>query len=315
MNSYLTAGFVVCATALPVFADKAACVADLEATNPVLDGALAELAPAFEEGRCVLRDLELALPGSGPEQVLHVEAISWKAEWADRAEDLIPQALGLDVRDAWLSTQVNDFEELAYQIRLVSELNSTDLLLDYTLDPETGRFDLNNLDVRETSGNRLTVSAQLGNFDFSALTARPLQADRLMQIRLDDLDLKWRNTGFFEGMAQLWLPLVYPRFGDTPELAVGNTKIWLRDQINKLPGSLVITDSRDTLAAMVDTLPHPEGAMHLRLTTENGLAPQDIAAVFLTGAPIWDRLEDVLGGVSIAADWQQPEDCGCDDTW
>lgn len=315
MNSFLAAGFLVSATALPVVANDAGCVADLEATVSVLGGALTALAPVFEEDRCVLRDLDLVVPGSGPEQVLHAGKISWKAKWVDRAEDVIPQALILDVQDAWLLTQMRDFEELAYQIRLVAELNSTDLHLDYTLDPETGRLDLNDLDIREASGNRLVVSARIGNFNLAALTARPLQADGLMQIRLDDLDIMWRNTGFFEGMAQLWLPLVYPRFGSTPELAVANAKTWLRDQTIELPGNLAPPDSRDALAAILETLPHPEGIMHVRLATENGLAPQDIAPAFLMGRPTWDKLEEVLGGVHLTADWKPSEDCDCVDGW
>ncbi|MDP0929872.1 hypothetical protein Q0601_22040 [Paracoccus onubensis] len=315
MNSFLAAGFLVCATVLPVVANDARCVADLEATDPVLDGVLADLAPVFEEDRCVLRDLDLALPGSGPEQVLHVGEINWKTEWAGRTGETIPRALVLDVQDAWLLTQVRDFEDLAYQIRLVAELNSTDLHLDYTLDPETERFELNELDVRDTSGNRLAVSAQLGNFDLAALTTRPLQPDRLMKFRLNELDIRWRNTGYFEGMTQLWLPLVYPRFGDTPELAVENMKIWLHDHIGKLPGGLATPNSRDAMAAMVETLPHPEGIMHVHLAAGNGLAPQDIAVGFPKGAPSWGALETILSGVRLNADWQPSEGCDCLEKW
>lgn len=323
MKALLAAGLLLCATAAPVLGSQADCQADLDllraalGEDVALDGPdpLAALAPVSEDGRCVLRDLAVQMPDGAAPGMLEAQEISWRATWPDAAPGGVPQSLVLDIRGARMVPQLRDMADMAYQMRLTAELSSTDLHLDYAIDPAAKRLVLSSLDVAQTGGNRLALSGTVENFDLTALTAQPPQLDKVMQFRLTDLDLRLRNAGLFESMAMLWLSAIQPQFGDTPEAAVDNARAWLTEQIGAMPDYLVTQDSRVAMAAMVATLPHPEGVMHLKLSTENGIAGQDVMPAFLLGRPTWAMLEQPLAGVRLSADWQPPEACDCDADW
>lgn len=136
-----------------------------------------------------------------------------------------------------------------------------------------------------------------------------------MEFRLTDLDLKLRNVTMFESIALLWLDMIYPQFGETPEAAVSNTKVWLVDQLRAMPAFLLTQDSREALIAMIGTLPHPEGVMHLTLGGETGIAALDLARAFESGEPTLAQLEEALAGVQLSADWRPPEACDCGGDW
>lgn len=323
MKALLAAGLLLCATAAPAFSDQAGCDADLDALRAALGDAFAPddanpfaaLEPVDEGGRCVLRDLAVPTPDGGAAGLLEAQEIAWRSTWPDEARGGVPQSLVLDISGARMVPQFDGMEEVAYQMRLTAELSSTDLHLDYAIDPAAKRLVLSSLDVAQTGGNRLALSGTVENFDLTALTAQPPQLDKVMQFRLTDLDLRLRNAGLFESMAMLWLSAIQPQFGDTPEVAVDNAKAWITEQIGAMPDYLVTQDSRVAMAAMVATLPHPEGVMHLKLSTENGIAGQDVMPAFLLGRPTWAMLEQPLAGVRLSADWQPPEACDCDADW
>ena len=302
--------------------DDEGCRADLAALQAVVGVSatgtepgefLPDGGPVFRDGQCELPVLRIPLPSGSFRQEYRLAPIRWLAEWADDSRPMPPANLSLDIPD--IRQRFDPDGEggvdpaFAYQMELISDINSFALHLDYSYASETGQFDLTKFSFGDDGDNRMTLSASLSGADlagiFAAGPSGPPPLDKLATIRLNDATLTLGNGGFFETMTMGWLNLIQPAFGPTPKEAVEGVKLYARDQIAAMPETLIADDGRAALTALVDSLPHPLGTLTLRLDAPEGIVPGRFAmTAALVENPGWASFEPLLDGARIEAEWQ-----------
>lgn len=105
-------------------------------------------------------------------------------------------------------------------------------------------------------------------------------------------------------MAVAWLSPIFPALGDTPEAAVAAAQQIARDQIAAMPAPPATPADRAALIAVVDAVPHPLGALRLRLNAPQGLLPSRFAATALMVATLsWNSFAGLLGDARLTAEW------------
>lgn len=271
-----------------------------------------------EDGQCVVKDVGFPLSSLGDYQMeLAVKELRWNADWAGGDRVLPPANLVLDMRQiatrlnaAQTDGAINPVVEMTqYQNNLMAEVSPANLSLEIAFDDQAKVLDLKRLEVDQVGRNGFTLQTTLRNIDLGGLLNAdwhqlpPL--DKLVVISVDGLDFSATNGGFFESMSITWLSAIYPALGDSPEAAVENAKLTLRDAIAQVPDGLLVDDSRDNLLAVVNSIPHPLGTLHATLDTADGLVPAHFATSFVTigEPPTWDNLAALLQGATLKVDW------------
>ena len=313
---------LVLLTAAPALADPADCNADLAAIltaleAPVPDPAnpLAGLLPEgagieFEDGHCLIRQLEFPTSGGVYAQKLSAGPIRWQVEWADEGRHLLPKRLVLDVERAVqipvLDPDHNDQMEqmFAYQMKISAPLNLMRLGVDLAYDPKAGTLSIDRFDAQIGPGNQLALTARLTELPADLTPDQLLPKDLLETAAINALDLKLTNSSLFESSAVTWLMMIFPSYGDTPERAVQHAQSASRDWIATIPDSLTTAEDRTQLTAMIDAIPNPQGELHLTLDAPRGLSPSRIESTLMAAErPGWAAVDSLLQDARLTARW------------
>ena len=315
MKLPLVVPIIVCCAVASAHAEVDDCEADLRALGqgqvglllkdvfPVVEGA--RLPPlSFEEGRCVVRDVALALGTASPyRQMVHANEVRWTVEWSDAARAFAPTRLLLEASGLWQGIESDEFDPtIAYQMRLVGEATPSALVIDYTYDPATERLDLRRFDIG-TRDNGLSLLMTVEKLRADALTSGAASIDDVLALRPTNAEISLRNTILVETMTGAWLPLIYPQLGQTPDAAIAEAKRLAQTQLATVPGAVLPEPSQMAISAMIESLPHPTGELQLRMSAPKGLALSELAQVAAGGAPTWEDLVDALSGASLQAAW------------
>lgn len=298
------------------FADEADCRADLAAlqthvygaANPPQDGMQVpdlanSLKPVLENGSCVLRDISFPWPAPPGLQV-RIDSIVWKADWADAKRSFPPAKLEFALNGLRQTYDPNDTEPLGYMIGVQMEQSRYSLALDVEYDRENSRLRLNKVDIDGPAKNGLKLSAIYENVT-PDLFASDLQApEQLSEVALREMDLRIANQGLFEGYVGALIELVHPRFGETPAQAVEAAKALTIAEIDAIPPHQSLDpSSREALKALLGTLPHPAGELHLVFADETGMSASALADAFPNGRPDWQKLIAQLELSSLVVEW------------
>ena len=309
-------------SATPALADLADCEADLAAIAamlalPAADPAhpLAELLPeqggiAFEDGRCLIPQLEVPIAHSGYGQKLVAGPIRWQIEWADEGRRQLPKRLVLDVeRAVQVPVPKRDGEGqleqiFAYQMKISAPLNAMRLGVDLSYDNAAGTLAINRFDGQIGPGNRLALTGRLSALPADLTPDQLLPKDLLALATINALDLKVTNSGLFENSSVSWMMLIFPGYGDSPEQAVQNAQAMSRAWIAGIPDSLTTAEDRAQLTAMIDAIPNPQGELHLTLDAPRGLSPSRIESTLMAAErPGWAAVDSLLQDARLTARW------------
>lgn len=273
--------------------------------------------PAFEDGFCVIRDIQLPLWGhSTIAPYYFASVLRWQADWADASRPMPPNRLLIEAPRVGISYggQGDMPDELGqmlrYQAGLITDLYPNEFRLDLAFDPQTDRLEIRQLAAQTAFANRVELSATLRNADLDGVlngdgTALP-PLDKLTLIGIEQAKLTATNNGFFESTAMNWLSLIYPQsgLGDTPEAAVTAAQQLAHDHLAAVPDSLIGPDGKAALGALIDSIPHPLGTLRLHLDAPNGIEPSRIATtLMLVKNPSWDSFGAVIGDAKLSAEW------------
>lgn len=289
------------------------------APGSILDLLPAGKQPVFEDGFCVIHDLRTAQLGSSlSTPVYFASALRWQADWTDASRPMPPNRLVLEVPEFGTSFgRTGDPTDemgqlLTYYGRLMTDLYPNEFRLELAFDPQADLLEIRQLAVQNAYANRAEFSATLRNADLDGALrsdwsgAPPL--DKLAPISIEGADLSLTNNGYFESMAMSWLHFIYPRLGATPEAGVAAAQALARDQLAMVPDSLIPEASKAALSAVIDSIPHPTGTLHLRLDAPNGIQPARIAATqLMVDNASWTSFGGIFDGASLTAEWAPVE--------
>ena len=243
--------------------------------------------------------------------------LRWQADWADATRLMPPTRLSIRVENLLqvftpspdMPLEPGDFRLLtAYQTQVLAELAPYRLALDMTYDPAAQIIDLTNLSAHRGDWDGAVFSARIADADLAALFAPnagslPL-LDGIPAASLHHADLRLTNLGLFEGIFSGWVGMIYPALGDTPEDAVDRARTIAAEQLAQIPPSLIDSDSRAALTAVLDSIPHPLGRLRVTLDAPDGIAPARLAAATaMIEQPGWADIEGMLNGASLIARW------------
>ena len=299
----------------------AASVEDCQADLEVLASAVLPAMPAgsgmtnpyagapveYRDGRCVTPQFRTPQQhmGAGMLRRFVIGSLSWQADWSEGERVFPPLALSLAVESFHQEFTAEDgMPEMAYIQNMMLGTQRGSLQLEFRTDPEARSLDLTRLEITPNGFDRLVLSAKLTDIDLRGMAGGPsLSPDALLGIGVTDIDLTLSNRAFFETMAGLWLRAIYPAMGETPEQAVEAAKAMATGFIATIPDGLSSDDSRAALTALVTSLPHPTGDLHMTLQAADGLTAGEIAPAFVMGTPSWKLLEEPLRDTRIEAEW------------
>lgn len=277
--------------------------------------ALTAMTPVEENGRCILREVSLPLTEGMVSYTIEADEVAWTAQWGEGGREIAPQKLVLEMTGARNIPIFEGMPESIYQMRLIGERNRGSVHLDYELDLERKQLTLNRLEIDMSGGTRMRTAARLEEFDLPGLLAVPAQMDKAAQVRLHELDVKVENGGFFESMSAVWIAFLYPAYGDTPQGAVEAAKQMLTKQVDGLPDQLMDQESRKALTAIIASVPHPAGLMHVNVSSAKGISTLDFAPLAALQPVTLEALLSYMEGVKITVRHDDVPSCVCESRW
>ncbi len=312
MKSSLAAAALIALGSLSAAADTLAekpdCAADLAYAVTLLNGQQfwprVELRPGAvpveEDGRCVLREGSLFLWGKGMPYPVKIKEVAWTAVWGGEGRVSIPHKLVLDVpyieRAMFVGGQDSEVTESAEDL----EASFWGVHLDYEIDVSRDLISLNRLGLSVGPRNRVLVSGQiqLAGQALTKMNGVGNHPDDVFGVK--GVELQVLDEGLIKILSVASFALFQYAFKLSMDDAELFVKMFLSDQIEKLPEGLVDQHSRSALLAMVKMLPHPHGIMHFKINSETGLFLNDIEALEEGGEePLVERLQ--RAGITISA--------------
>ena len=267
----------------------------------------ADLPVEYRGGRCVLGQFSTPPLYMAPDMQRRfvIGPLSWQAEWSGAERIFPPSALSLRIegfRQEFSASE--DMAEMAYIQNVIQGRQNGSLQLEFRSDPQARSLDLTRLEITPNGTDRLVLSAKLTDIDLRDIVGGArVSPDDLLRIGVTDINLSLSNRFFFESMVGAWLNAIYPAMGETPEQAANAAKAMATGFVATIPATLADDDSRAALTALVASLPHPTGDLHMTLHAAGGLSAGDIAPAIIVSGPSWQLLEEPLRDVRIKAEW------------
>lgn len=312
MKSSLAAAALIALGSLSAAADTLAekpdCAADLAYAVTLLNGQPSwgrieprpGVVPVAENGRCVLRNGVFSVKLKGPPYLLLMEEVVWTAVWGEDGRVSMPPKLRLDIPKIKRALSAGERNSEVTKSVEDSESSFWGVHLDYEIDVSRDLISLNRLGLSVSPRNRVLVSGQIQLADRALTQLNGVGNHQDGAFGVNGMEFQVLDEGLIKILSVASFALVQYAFKisvDDSELFV---KMFLSDQIEKLPEGLVDQSSRSALLSMVDMLPDLQGIMHFKMNSKNGLFLNDIEALEEGGEePLVERL--LRAGITISA--------------
>ncbi|GGA42761.1 hypothetical protein [Pelagibacterium lentulum] len=234
-------------------------------------------APYFEEGYCRVGYLEIPTDITGTmHHFIRIDGLKWSAEWSNTPPAPQLRALTIEIdgfRPLLRSDVLSPAEN--YINALLMDLDKINGRIAYHIDPEEGLFHLDALEF-DLRHEHVGLSASLSEVDPLLLAAEGPSPELALNVRVHEFEFRARTRSLVQSIGYVWMPLIYPEFGATPQQAVEEFKNTLIAGIAALPNGLMSSNSRTDFAEFFAALPDPEGELFISFSSSAGFSSMDI---------------------------------------